>query len=279
MPIRFNCPACRSAFTVTDADAGKKAACPTCGQRLHVPVSQRLRTVLAEEAPVLVRPTPAAPVLVRELPESAPPSPAPAPAYAAARDPIPPLPSLPTYTEPERGRLTGAGIGVLAAVAVVLLVGTLVMVFVLASRRAREMETPVVDREPAKPPKVKAVPAPHGLSTSCTLPELVERLFSNGVGSAVQYLQVPNREAKEFAWPDRDSVPCAFIDGGPGSCRITIIECADDLTAKHTARSIQTEGKAEGQKDSPDRVFAWGRFFFAVVEGPTGQKIKRLLGA
>jgi DNA-directed RNA polymerase subunit RPC12/RpoP len=46
--ISFQCPACKKVLKVTDASAGKKGACPSCGQRLKVPppVQNRNKTVL-----------------------------------------------------------------------------------------------------------------------------------------------------------------------------------------------------------------------------------------
>jgi transcription elongation factor Elf1 len=51
MSIRFACPVCKTDYTVNDRDAGKKAECKTCGQRLQVPPSQRAKTVLGEVLP------------------------------------------------------------------------------------------------------------------------------------------------------------------------------------------------------------------------------------
>ena len=51
MAIRFACPACETAYTVNDRDAGKKADCKKCGQRLQVPSPPRLKTVLGEVLP------------------------------------------------------------------------------------------------------------------------------------------------------------------------------------------------------------------------------------
>jgi DNA-directed RNA polymerase subunit RPC12/RpoP len=35
--IAYSCPKCRSFLTAHDEDAGKKLACPSCGQRLQIP--------------------------------------------------------------------------------------------------------------------------------------------------------------------------------------------------------------------------------------------------
>jgi transcription elongation factor Elf1 len=51
MAIRFACPVCKTPYTVDDRDAGKKADCKKCGQRLQVPSPPRLKTVLGEVIP------------------------------------------------------------------------------------------------------------------------------------------------------------------------------------------------------------------------------------
>ncbi|HEX3151650.1 MAG TPA: hypothetical protein VHR66_26490 [Gemmataceae bacterium] len=51
MSIKFICPVCKTAYTVDDADAGKKDSCKKCGQRLQVPNPQRLKTILGDEVP------------------------------------------------------------------------------------------------------------------------------------------------------------------------------------------------------------------------------------
>src|SRR5215216_493799 len=105
MPVRFACPSCRSAFTVPDGDAGKKAECPVCRQRVRVPVPRRLKTVLGEEVSVL------APDPGRDRGPPADPLP-------AAYDPGP-LPELPPV-ESRRGR---AGVLAFFLVGTVFLVG------------------------------------------------------------------------------------------------------------------------------------------------------------
>src|SRR4051794_27051102 len=46
MSITFACPKCSQSYTVNDRDAGKKAECKMCGQRLQVPAPARLHTTL-----------------------------------------------------------------------------------------------------------------------------------------------------------------------------------------------------------------------------------------
>jgi len=48
MSIQFNCPICKTSYTVGDQDAGKKSACKTCGQRLQVPAPIVQKTILGE---------------------------------------------------------------------------------------------------------------------------------------------------------------------------------------------------------------------------------------
>jgi predicted Zn finger-like uncharacterized protein len=49
--IRFACPTCKTQYTVNDRDAGKKAECKTCGQRVQVPAPVRSKTVLGDALP------------------------------------------------------------------------------------------------------------------------------------------------------------------------------------------------------------------------------------
>lgn len=83
MPIRFACPSCRTAYTVNDRDAGKKAECKACGQRLQVPAPPRNQTVLGELLPPdhgpAGPPADAAPTARHPMPdlEPAPPRPGP----------------------------------------------------------------------------------------------------------------------------------------------------------------------------------------------------------
>lgn len=49
MPIQFVCPSCRTSYSVENQDAGRKVECKVCGQRVQVPSSKRLKTVLGEE--------------------------------------------------------------------------------------------------------------------------------------------------------------------------------------------------------------------------------------
>lgn len=44
--IRFLCPSCGLALGAPERAAGKKGPCPSCGQRLQVPVPERKRTML-----------------------------------------------------------------------------------------------------------------------------------------------------------------------------------------------------------------------------------------
>lgn len=73
MTIRFTCPSCKTPYTVKDADAGKKADCKVCGQRIQVPQPLRRKTVLGELSDESA-PSPA----INSIPE--PPTPATAPA-------------------------------------------------------------------------------------------------------------------------------------------------------------------------------------------------------
>jgi transcription elongation factor Elf1 len=89
MAIRFACPQCRTPYTVNDRDAGKKAECKVCGQRVQVPTPPaRPRTILGEllltdGGAKVETPTPSAP------PPPAPPEPARAapPRFKAASGP------------------------------------------------------------------------------------------------------------------------------------------------------------------------------------------------
>jgi DNA-directed RNA polymerase subunit M/transcription elongation factor TFIIS len=58
MSIRFACPVCKTAYTVDQSNAGKKAACPKCGQRVQVPAPVRAKTVLGEVLPLTPPPLP-----------------------------------------------------------------------------------------------------------------------------------------------------------------------------------------------------------------------------
>src|SRR5579859_2167497 len=50
MPITFMCPNCRGSLTRPDSDAGTKIFCPSCNQKLRVPVPPRPtdKTMLGE---------------------------------------------------------------------------------------------------------------------------------------------------------------------------------------------------------------------------------------
>lgn len=48
MSIRFACPVCKTTYTVNEKNAGQKADCKKCGQRLEVPAPLRAKTVLGE---------------------------------------------------------------------------------------------------------------------------------------------------------------------------------------------------------------------------------------
>ncbi|WP_020474927.1 hypothetical protein [Zavarzinella formosa] len=47
MPIPLRCPSCKTSLPVADSDAGQKIFCPSCGQKILVPIP-RNKTVLAE---------------------------------------------------------------------------------------------------------------------------------------------------------------------------------------------------------------------------------------
>jgi len=49
--IHFACPVCKTSYTVNDRNAGKKSECKRCGQRLQVPASRTMQTILEEELP------------------------------------------------------------------------------------------------------------------------------------------------------------------------------------------------------------------------------------
>src|SRR5688572_23583014 len=113
MPLRFACPSCKTHYAVRTRDAGRKAECRVCGQRVEVPSAPRKRTVLGVVGPVT--PPPASPTPVhRSLPGE--------PGCEATTEPVP-LPDLPPSG---RGRLAVvlviifASVGLAGGVGVVL---------------------------------------------------------------------------------------------------------------------------------------------------------------
>src|SRR5437868_6012934 len=117
MAIRFACPHCRATYTVNDRDAGKKADCKSCGQRLQVPASARRKTILGEEIPDDYSAAPAPP---SDLP---PPPPTPSESYY----------ERPADPPPRRG-MTAGHIGVLVFGVVVLLFAVGVVVVILVAK-------------------------------------------------------------------------------------------------------------------------------------------------
>jgi hypothetical protein len=55
--IRFSCPRCQSVLESPDPTAGGNVLCPTCHQKLQVPLPPRDQTVLGEPVPAPVYPT------------------------------------------------------------------------------------------------------------------------------------------------------------------------------------------------------------------------------
>src|SRR5262249_31906966 len=92
MPIHFACSVCKATYTVNNRNAGQKADCKVCGQRLQVPAPKRLKTVLVEEVPF------------------EPPSPPPEPASPASPPPPPPEPDRPEPSQPPRRTARGPSV-------------------------------------------------------------------------------------------------------------------------------------------------------------------------
>jgi hypothetical protein len=127
--IKFACPICKTPYTVNDRDAGKKADCKVCGQRLQVRASTRRKTVLGEE-----------------LADDYPPAPPP------ADDPIPadPPPQAESYYEPPRERydddppprsgMSAGHIGVLifSVAALLFAVGVVAVILIAKSNDERQ---------------------------------------------------------------------------------------------------------------------------------------------
>jgi hypothetical protein len=126
--IKFACPICKTPYTVNDRDAGKKADCKVCGQRLQVPASARRKTVLGEE-------------LADDYPAAAPPP---------ADDPPPADPSpAESYYEPSRERydeppppsgMSAGHIGVLifSVAALLFAVGVVAVILIAKSNGERQ---------------------------------------------------------------------------------------------------------------------------------------------
>src|SRR5215218_4585519 len=100
MSIRFACPACKTAYTVNDRDAGKKSECKTCGQRLQVPAPQRAKTVLGEALPIDRQQTVAASESATQQPKGDEPAPDDAPAPGTSFGYVPPIPKSPRLPKP-----------------------------------------------------------------------------------------------------------------------------------------------------------------------------------
>jgi transcription elongation factor Elf1 len=81
MPIRFACPNCRTTYAVRKRDAGKKAECKTCGQRLQVPGPSHSRTILGEVLPEHGTETPTRQPAPSAGPGPIAPEPTPAPSF------------------------------------------------------------------------------------------------------------------------------------------------------------------------------------------------------
>jgi hypothetical protein len=104
MPVAVSCP-CGHRFHVADEDAGRRVACPGCGEPVTAPE-------LGATAPDPT-PQPAAPEPMPVAPSVSAPEPAPEP--VAALEPIPPIP--PARAAPRRPRALGFYRGCLKAIA------------------------------------------------------------------------------------------------------------------------------------------------------------------
>lgn len=137
MPIPFACPVCKTNYAVPDENAGRKAECKVCGQRLQVPSPERNKTVLGEVLP----PAPAPPAV--EPPPLPPRRPSP-----AVREPDSPAPFvMPPPPLPRRQPRVPIGAFVAAGVIGLGLLGGVALVVVLAVTQRTDRGTAAAQRD------------------------------------------------------------------------------------------------------------------------------------
>ncbi|MCE9533790.1 MAG: hypothetical protein K8T89_22075 [Planctomycetes bacterium] len=109
-----------------------------------------------------------------------------------------------------------------------------------------------------------------GISKTCTLPELAEYLIKHKIAAEVgSYMHAS--PPHPFS-SDKGKMPLVFIDGEYDSASILIIECDDELSAKHGA-------SANARLWSLRQYYwiNWGRFAFQVQNEATAKQITELL--
>lgn len=168
MPIHFVCPVCQSSYVASDLDAGKKAECKTCGQRLQVPTPSRSKTVtgavVAPPEPIPLQPVSGPPPLPPAKPRKPPVRPEPEP----ETEPEPVLPAplpLPTRRPIPIGAAVAVGFIGLG------LLGGAVLVIVLAATQGTDPGTQPVakkDGDGGRPSVVAVDPRPEPATTAAT---------------------------------------------------------------------------------------------------------------